>query len=335
MHKKKVWLLAVLLSAVLMLVACGGNAPTIQPEDNLQVDVPDDQTSAENNLAPDDGNTAGPSAEPFTAELGNLAAERLPVEIQTSDGRTLEGYHYPSRFASVPVIVLMHWAPGSLADWDHIAVWLQNRPDETAAPEVGIGPIHDPAWFPTMPAEVSFSVLVFNFGNYGNSQYGGSRESLVLDALAALEFAAALPEVNPHQVTAIGASIGADGVVDACYLINDAGEKGTCVGVFSLSPGNYLTKEFSYQQAAEMVNLSAYPVWCLAAENDSQSPELCRAISRKMNQVFIYPGGYHGMELVDPELLPSDPAVALNALELVQEFLEAAYGVRLNDVVLP
>jgi dienelactone hydrolase len=260
---------------------------------------------------------------------------RQLVEINTSDGRLLEGFYYPAGVEKAPVIVLMHWAPGTMADWDHIAVWLQNRPAEADTPPVAKGTFHDPGWFPAMPEEVSFAVLVFNFGKYGSSQYGGSRASYVLDAEAALQHAASLPGVDTHRMTAIGASIGADGVADACYLFNDLGEKGTCVGAFSLSPGNYLTDEFSYPFAVEMVNLSGFPVWCLAAEKDGRSPELCRAIVGPLNQSFIFPGSHHGMELLDPELLPSEPAVGLNALELLQEFLEQAYGIELNNFNLP
>lgn len=329
------WLAAVVWLAVLTLAACGGNQPAAQPED-LAGDVEQNGAASEaETVQPEGQSSSAQPAVPFTEEVGGLSAARQPVQIQTTDGRTLEGYHYPSRFANVPAVVLMHWAPGSMADWDHIAVWLQNRVGELEAPPQAEGAIHDMGWFPAMPAEISFSVLVFNFGRYGASQYGGSRESMVLDAQAALEHAAALPGVDPHQITAIGASIGADGAVDACYLLNDAGEKGTCVGAFSLSPGNYLTQEFSYQQAAQMVNLSQYPVWCLAAENDGRSPDLCSSIADPLNRVFIYPGSYHGMELVDPEQLPSDPAVGLNALELVQEFLERAYHIQLNNLNLP
>jgi dienelactone hydrolase len=60
-----------------------------------------------------------------------------------------------------------------------------------------------------------------------------------LDAKAATDAASQLEGVDSHQVVAIGASIGADGAADSCFLHNT--QATTCVGALSLSPGNYLT----------------------------------------------------------------------------------------------
>jgi dienelactone hydrolase len=333
MKKKMIWIAAVMLIFVLPLSSCGGNEPAVNPVENPEPEVMiNDQAPADEIDQSEEEKQSDQTPEPTSDVSSNLPAEPQPVEIFTSDGRMLEGTFYPARFANAPVVVLMHWAPGSMDDWKTIALWLQNRPGEAPAQKGGTATIHDESWFPGMPEGVSFAVLIFNFGNYGGSQYGGSRESLVLDAQAAFEYGASLPGVDPHRVTAIGASIGADGAVDGCYLFNDAGEKGTCIGVLSLSPGNYLTREFSYQLAAEMINLSGYPVWCLAAEGDGVSPDLCQALPDQSNQSVIFPGSHHGMELIDPEILPTSPPLGLNALELVQEFLEQVYGVTLNDL---
>lgn len=310
------WLLAVIVLFGLGLNACRVQEAAVNSKEGMHL--------------PEQENQSGPEPGTATGE-----AARQPVEIQTADGRLLEGFYYPPRLPDAPVIVLMHWAPGSMEDWEHIAVWLQNLPEDSPSPSGGKHAYQDATWFPKMPEEISFAVLIFNFGDYGSSQYGGSRESLVEDARAALQRAASFMETNPHQVAAIGASIGADGVVDGCYLLNDAGEKGTCVGAFSLSPGNYLTNEFSYSLAAEMINRSGYPVWCLAAEGDGGSPELCQSLSGSANQAFIYPGRAHGMDLIDSERFPSSPAVNLNVLELMQEFLEQVYGISLNETDLP
>ncbi|NIW43531.1 MAG: hypothetical protein GWN30_01765, partial [Gammaproteobacteria bacterium] len=327
MKKHFFWLAAIVLSVGLVLSACGtqDNAaiPQVgQQEDGQQNSGQDSQlTGAENNQPGEDVQPAQ-GIEPSSELDSGIPAERQQVEIQTADGRVLEGYYYPAKFADAPVVVLMHWAPGSMQDWETLALWLQNRPDEIAAPQDGSRPFHDASWFPEMPEDNSFAVLIFNFGDYGASQYGGSRDSLVEDARASLEYAASLPSGNSHQVASIGASIGADGVVDGCYLFNDGGEMGTCIGALSLSPGNYLTDEFSYAFAAEMINLSGYPVWCLAAENDGASPDLCASLPGDFNQSFIFSGRHHGMELIDPELSPVGPNLELNALEIIQEFLE-------------
>lgn len=316
MKKFNSWMMTVALFLVFGLNACGMQDSAVGSENGRSQTKQVDSSGTE--LEPAPGN-----------------AGRQPVEIKTADGRVLEGFYYPSKQEEAPAIVLMHWAPGSMDDWDPIARWLQNQPENSDAPQSGKSAYQDSSWFPEMPAEVSFAVLTFNFGDYGTSQYGGSRESLVEDARAALQYAATLPGTNSHQVSAIGASIGADGAVDGCYIFNDAGEMGTCVGALSLSPGNYLTREYSYGQAVEMINLSGYPVWCLAAENDGESPSLCQSIPGSTNQAFIFPGRAHGMDLIDPDLVPSDPAVGLNGLELVQEFLEQVYTITLNETSLP
>jgi len=236
------------------------------------------------------------------------------------------------------LVVLMHWAVGTMDDWRVIAPWLQNRLDERSAPPESGGPAYsDLDWFPPMPAEVSFAVLVFNFGDFGASAYGGSRESWLQDAAAALDFASSLAGIDPHKIAAIGASIGADGVVDGCYLFNDAGEMGTCLGALSLSPGNYLTSEFAYPEAAGYLDLGGYAVWCLAAEGDGNSPELCQALTGEKARAFIFAGSDHGMNLLtDDQTLLSPPlAPEYDPLVLIQEFLEAVYAITLNDINLP
>jgi dienelactone hydrolase len=330
----KKWLLCIVcLVALTLLPACGAVNPA--PDEDQVVNLPQNTgANAGNNAANLDSSAGEPAQEPEIAEndspveteedgFSPLPAGSQPVEFSAADGRTLEGLYYPAEGADAPMVVLMHWAPGSMEDWEQIAPWMQNRGGGGAD------------WFPQMPAEVSFAVVTFNFGGYGNSEDGGSRQSYLDDALAALNYAASLDEVDAHRIAAIGASIGADGAVDSCYLFNDAGERGTCIGALSLSPGNYLTDDFTYGSAAEMVDLAGYPVWCFAAENDYSSPDLCRALAGDFSQAFIYQGGDHGMQLVSDEDFPSEPALDFNTMELIQEFLETAYGIPLNDFDLP
>lgn len=324
------WILIIFVVASLaLMVACGANnAPTKadqagnQPEnvaesgndtaDNTQEQVEEPESSEEEEAGEQEGQGFTP-----------LSPEPQAIEITTSDDRRLEGRYYPAAVPGAPVVVLMHWAPGSMDDWNQIAPWLQNR---------GAG---GEDWFPEMPAGVSFAVITFNFGGYGRSESGGSRQSYLDDAVAALNFAASLDGVDPHRITAIGASIGADGSVDSCYLFNDAGEMGSCIGALSLSPGNYLTNEFDYGLAAQMVDKSSYPVWCFAAENDYISPDLCRGLAGESSQAFIYQGGDHGMDLITADHFPSEPTLDFNPVELIQEFLETAYGMTLNEFSLP
>lgn len=271
------------------------------------------------------------------ADFTPLPAVPNPVGIPTQDDRVLEGLYYPAKVPNAPVIVLMHWANGSMDDWQAVAPWLQNRLDELDELPGGGQAYLDPSWFPPMPEEVSFAVLVFNFGDFGNSPYGGSRGTWVDDAVAALNYASTLADVNPHGISTLGASIGADGAVDGCYLFNDAGEMGTCLGALSLSPGNYLTNEFDYREAAEFIELSGFPVWCLAADGDDSSPDLCRGLDGVHARAFIFAGRDHGMNLLTDDQTILEPALdeAYNPIQMIQEFLETVYGISLNDVTIP
>jgi dienelactone hydrolase len=281
----------------------------------------------------EDGTQPGDQAQP---------AIRQAVEIPTEDGRALEGYYYPASHPDAPVIVLMHWAQGDLEDWRLIASWLQNPQDEPSAANRGLELASlsipeasdwlDDSWFPAMPEEASFAVLVFNFGGYGNS--AGGRDTLVVDAQAAVRFAASLPGVDPHKIATLGASIGADGAVDGCYLFDDYGEMGTCIGALSLSPNNYITDQFSYTEAVAMLDRMGHPVWCLAAEDDGGSPNTCREASGELYRTFIFPGSSHGMSLIAPSLLPQDPAVGFDTMQLIQEWLEVVFSLSLNDFSL-
>lgn len=347
----KTYRILVTFSAALLLLAmaaCSGqysqntaiadnnaNSASVNAEDqehNSQEEAEQPTQAAE----PTEAETEEPAEEPAEEPLSTAPQ---PVEIQTDDGRTLEGYFYPAAVEDAPVIVLLHWAPGSLDDWAEIAPWLQNRQDELGA--AGSAPRLasltmpntdgwlDDSWFPAMPEDVSFAVLVFNFGGYGASE--GDRATWLIDAQAAVHFAASLPGVDSHRIAALGASIGSDGAVDGCYLFNDFGEMGTCIGALSLSPGNYITDEFTYNQAAAVLDASGYPVWCLAAEDDGDSPMLCQDLNGDHSRTFLYSGRAHGMQLVEPETFPIEPELTLDVMQIIQEWLEVVFGLTLND----
>jgi hypothetical protein len=243
----------------------------------------------------------------------------LPIEITTPDGRTLEGQYFPSRFPNAPVTILMHWAKGDMHDWDVIGPWLQNRPDELAT--------RLPDDLPSLPEEISYGVVTFNFGGYGASPSGGSRESLLDDATAAALFAANLPGIDPMQISMMGASIGADGAVDACYEFNLQSEvEGRCVGALSLSPGNYITKSYTYDEVAQGLDDEGVPVNCLAAEEDYDSPVLCGQVGGTLGMSVIYSGNNHGMDLLDNPQTPVTPADAAQPIQLIQDFYAAMWS---------
>lgn len=349
MTRKVFLFLNVVVLFTLVLSACGSDAPPTAPPaedttDQNDADQPDVEDSG-NEPAEDAANDVEqpveepaeePVEEPPVDDFTPLPAERQPIQILSSGDRMLEGWYYPAKVDNAPVVVLMHWALGTMKDWQVIAPWLQNRLDEITLPQTGPEAYYDISWFPSMPTDVSYAVVVFNFGDFGNSPFGGDRESWVWDAIGALQFASKLEGVDKNRISALGASIGADGALDSCYLFNDAGEMGTCIGALSLSPGNYLTENFVYLEAALPIDAAGYPVWCLAAEDDYESPALCRSLAGNHVRSFIFPGGDHGMALVTPDHSPMEPSLPeINTMMIIQEWLEVTYGMPLNDYSIP
>jgi dienelactone hydrolase len=341
MDKKRLILIGMVMIAALLLAACSP-APAEEPGNaaNGETDGPSDPDSAEGQTEEQGGvteETEQEAAPPVTdPDFDPQPPDPQMVEIPSADGRILEGYYFPASVPDAPVVVLMHWAGGNFYDWTAIAPWLQNRSVVLDWPDADVdGPWLDPSWFPSMPEGVSFAVLVFNYGGYGNSPGGSSRQALLDDSLTAIQYASSLPGVDPHRISALGASIGADGAADGCYLFNDLGELGTCVGAFSLSPGDYLTDQFTYQEAVSVLDLDGRPVWCLSAVEDGGSARLCQDLMGDLARRILYAGSNHGMRLILPDYYPTDPAVELDTMQLIQEFLEEVYGLTLNDVSLP
>jgi hypothetical protein len=265
-----------------------------------------------------------------------LDAAPQRIEFQAEDGKGLVGYYLPAAMNPAPAIVLMHWAGGDQRDWIEIGPWLQNRPgelpplDDIIGPDCGPqleGPWLDPSWFPVFPEGLSFAVFIFDFRDFCESEAGLTDPSeWALDAKAAFDTVATLEGVDAGRIVGVGASIGADGAADGCVLHNL--NASTCLGAFSLSPGNYLQGVHYPQSYAETVDVldgapPPIPAWCLAAEGDTISADTCRSASGEAYVMQIYPGDLHGMRLVTPEL-------ELNSLILLQDFLEVVFGLSIN-----
>ena len=334
-----VYLLAI---TALLLAACSQTAAPTQPE----------QAATEAAQAPAEELQAAEAEEPVATEepaateeqpsLPPLPAAPQELEITTADGRVLEAYYYPAAVNPAPIVVLMHWAGGDMNDWREIAPWLQNRRDELGSLSWSRsiagsnsrqvdGPWLDSSWFPPMPADLSFGVLAFNFGGYGGSQAGAAADSLSEDARAAVQAAAELEGADPNQVAALGASIGADGAVDGCYLYNASVPAGACIGALSLSPGNFITDQFTYAEAVLPLDQAGYPVWCLTAFED-YSAELCESVpDTDVYLPIFYPGNLHGMMLIQPDLYPVDPDLGVDTLVVIQDWLEQVFGVIISE----
>jgi dienelactone hydrolase len=223
--------------------------------------------------------------------------------------------YYPAAVNPAPVVVLMHWAGGDKNDWVYVgmAAWLQNRGLEVpAAP--GSLPFDTPYPFPPLPADRSYAVFLFDFRDFGESAPANQSFSQLAplweaDARAAYARARELEGVDSGRVAGIGASIGADAVVDAC------GEG--CLGALSLGPGSYLV--MPYPEAVKIVDEAGKLVWCVGAEDDPPAVQACRAASGEVYQSQIYPSGGHAMQLfqVDNDLQPTIDSLIVEFLELV------------------
>jgi hypothetical protein len=230
----------------------------------------------------------------------------------------LQGTYYPAATNPAPLVVLMHWAGGDQYDWVEIACWLQNRGLGGQSSNPAGAPWLDPSWFPPLPKAASYGVFTFSFRGCDGGCQGFERDKWLLDAQAAMLKASELEGVDPQQIAALGASIGADGAADGCFFLN-AQQPNSCQGALSLSPGDYLT--ILYEEAVRSLGAEspARPAWCLFAQGDAPSAAVCNAAQGEHYTRFEFPGDAHGMMLLSPT---SDP----NPLELLLDFLEQVLG---------
>lgn len=250
-----------------------------------------------------------PTSEDSVPEVQALPPDPIRVEFTTEDDVPLVGYFYPAAQVPAPVIVLMHWAEGDQTDWTRAGVvsWLQNR---------GVSPVSTdkklmfdtPYPFKPLPTGDSYAVFTFDFRGFGESGFSGEWKKHILDAKAAYKTAASQPGVNPNKVFGIGASIGADAVVDGCEQ---------CAGAISLSPGDYL--DTPYRDASEEVTSRGIPVMCVAAENDLTAFYKCKDLEFPGFSKHIYSTGGHAMKLFR-ESEEIEPGIDL----LIAEFLTEA-----------
>jgi len=299
--KSKLPIVATILIALLLASACGpGGATTAAPSGSQPPAAPSDTQAPPTVPPPTPSPTIPPKPEPTR------------VEFQAEDGRALVGYFYPSPYPNAPVVVLMHMMGFTQADWVKLGLvaWLQNWPSS------GGGGMFAPALqtsiYPPMPQGISFAVFTFDYRGMGeslpempnsmtSSEFDQWIAGWLMDSKAAYEKAMTMPGVDPTSMAGIGASIGADGVVDACV----AG----CLGALSLSPGDYLNVK--YTDAVKAVDDAGKPVWCIAHEKDKPSANACKAASGEHYKSIIYTEGgeeygTHGMMFLMPEYAPPD-----------------------------
>ena len=181
---------------VFVLSACDTDTtPSPEPQEQQQEPQPKEQAPEEpapppTEEPPPPTNTPVPT--PTEPPPPAQPPERQEITITTSDGRELFGYYYPAAVEPAPTIVMMHWAPGTLEDWQALAPWLQNRGNDEPRNEVLsrwgdymdfiIGPWLDETWFPALPADASFALVVFDYSGCGNSPGSGSASTNLEDS---------------------------------------------------------------------------------------------------------------------------------------------------------
>ncbi len=235
------------------------------------------------------------------------------------DGRQLIGYFYPAWKPNAPVVVLMH-SYGSNQTWWHessIIKWLQNWP----VPMMLASPTPSASGrLPTMSANLSFAVFTFDFRGHGESLpdniiedgFRKHANGLLMDATSGYQAASQMLGVDPTKMIGLGASIGADAVVDTC------GEG--CVGAFSISPGSWL--KVDYARATRKLIADGKPVRCMYAVKDKPSPNTCMNIKPGNNyKIFAYPGEKHGMTFIrTPQNMEAD--FGTNLLDFLLEAIQ-------------
>jgi dienelactone hydrolase len=323
-------LIILLTTSIFIISGCTTQTTVMPPEDVFytstsapeKTQVPADSTQAE---ATQTVTPTGP-AEPEPTELQQSEQSTEPpaavtltplppdpqlVEFVAEDGQTHTGTYYPAGTNPAPAVVLMHWAPGDQNDWNEIAYWLQNRGLSGTSANTGGETWLDPSWFPPLKDGESYAVFTFTFRECESGCSNFLPDEWLLDAQAAMNTVKGLEGVNPSGVVTIGASIGADGAVDAC---GDG-----CLGAISLSPGSYLN--IRYPEAVEELGTKQppKPVLCFAAERDTDSFNACSTAQGDHFTNVIYPGADHGLSLINPG---SDP----ETLGLILKFLQSILG---------
>lgn len=297
-----------LLGAILWLTTCApSSAAPVSEEAATQTVPPPPVQAASETPSPTMTLTPSPTVTLAASQLGTR------VTFAAEDGRELVGYFYPAWKPNSPIVVMMHEYGNRQSTWDESTVipWMQNwgAQDPTGQVYTYAG-----GRLPQMPSDLSFAVLTFDFRGHGESlpnlrtaDLNQNAPLFLMDAHAAYAFAQTLPGVDPSRVIGIGASIGADAVVDACGEI--------CSGAFSVSPGNWLNVE--YGDAAQSILARGHPVRCMYAVNDGPSPQTCWSLAPSdLYLIFSYPGMKHGMTFFVPRKM--EAGFGRNLLEFLQ-----------------
>ena len=287
--------LIVILSACAVVEENAGEESTTSPSPSPI--LPTLTQAASETPQPSPSDTPSPTASP--SEIPQVILPPEPVEIlfTASDGQELNGLYFPASDTPAPVIVLMPWSRGNQTEWEEIAYWLQGRGLFVREPNYA-RTWKSSNWYPKRTLGMPLGVFTFNFRSCEAAD--GCQAYLpaewLLDAQAALLTASQLQGVDPDRILAAGASIGADGAVDACAWMNST-DLGTCLGGFAISPSSSLTVDFSAEVETLLAQEKPGLVYCLYGSLDDAARETCGidADIRGINLGYIE---NHGLELI-------------------------------------
>lgn len=294
----------------LFLSACG--ADQIVPEQPFLVE--ENAVVNKEELTTDESE-AGVNTLDAVQSAESLADQGQEMTFSAFDGTELRGTYYPADTAGAPLIIMMHWAQSDQSDYVELAYWLQNHGLGGKSENPENLPWFDPVWFPQMDTEKTYAVFTFTFRQCEGGCQVFLRDEWLIDAQSAVDFAYGLDAIDKEKIIVVGASIGADGAADGCLYL-DQQHPGSCQGSFSLSAGDYLT--LSYADVVAQLGEASIPAWCIYAESDVESANVCGVFEAENYSVYAIGDG-HGMMLVKPDVDP-------NPLQLLLDFISDTIG---------
>ena len=223
----------------------------------------------------------------------SAAVDPTPLELTSSDGKTLVADWVPGAESTSPAVVLFHQLGRDRSEWEPLAASL---------------------------ARAGFGVLRMDLRGHGASAGGpdGWRSfeaedwaALGGDGAIALQWLKQRPEAErPRAVVIGGSSIGSSVAILA-------GEDPMVAGVFALSPGR------AYRGIDALTPVDAYPaerpILAVAASGEVASAETAREIARvaESGEVRLVEGSGHGLAMLDDQ-----PGLVAVIEEFVQEVTE-------------
>jgi alpha-beta hydrolase superfamily lysophospholipase len=213
---------------------------------------------------------------PATAQ-DDAFPEPQKIEIPSTDGLILVGDYYAPPAPDAPSVILMHGNGQTRRSWHYMDI-VQALLD------------------------AGYAVLAIDIRSHGETGGRGTWEQYQADTYAWSEWLRAQPDLNPDQVSLLGASLG------AVLVIQGMAGDDRIVTAVALSPVDVST--LSLDLPAAMTTIDSRPIYLVASQRDynaANTVEVLTTVSDADLMVRIYAGSAHGTSLFSPhpELIPS------------------------------